>query len=215
MLVFGFGNYWLLRTGTIPQDLRFWRCSDPLITARLLWWLHRSLYLVTQILAVFFWHISCLMYLIPWQASEWHNQRSPCHLSTECYTSVAIAYTLYILLFIFSIEPWHANNSTPLLVLVPSSFSQLSWILMLFICNNPVHVHEHAGTAAGCRLITLSNSPAPPTASSPRGSAPLLMETNSGSARGRGVSKHPLSSYEKLAQYRNPSRSLTGFRKKH
>lgn len=67
---------------------------------------------------------------------------------------------------------------------------------------------ERVGTAAGRLLITLSNNPAPPTVSSPRGSAPLLMETNSSSARGRGVSKHPLSSYERtLAVYRNPSKT--------
>lgn len=60
-----------------------------------------------------------------------------------------------------------------------------------------LYLYERARTTAGHLLITLSNKPAPPTVSSPRGSAPLLMETNSGSARGRGVSKHPLSSSEK------------------
>lgn len=77
-------------------------------------------------------------------------------------------------------------------------FSRPYRILQLFIWNKPMYVYERAGTTVGCMLITLSNNPAPTAASSPRGSAPLLMETNSaGSAWGRGVSKHPLSSYEK------------------
>ncbi len=110
-----------------------------------------------------------------------------------------------------SVLPWH----TGLLFFSISFFSQPSWMFlsftflpMLFICNNPMYLYEHGGTTAGRLLITLSNNLAPPTVSSPRGSPPLLMETNSSSARGRGVSKHPLSSYEKtLAQYRNPSKT--------
>lgn len=70
-----------------------------------------------------------------------------------------------------------------------------SYLLLLFICDNLMH--ECEGTAAGCLLITLSNNPALPIVSSPRRSAHLLMETNSSSTRGRGVSKHPLSSYKK------------------
>lgn len=79
--------------------------------------------------------------------------------------------------------------------------------LLLFRWNTSIYVYEHAGTAVGRMLITLSNNPAPTAASSPRGSAPLLMETNSaGSAWGRGVSKHPPSSHEKHVpeRYWNP-----------
>lgn len=81
-------------------------------------------------------------------------------------------------------------------------------VFLSYLPSAAFHFYE-CGTAAGCLLITLSTSPAPQTVSSPRGLAPLLMETNSSSTRGRGVSKHPLSSYkQRLALYRKPVESV-------
>ncbi|XP_044078674.1 neurotrimin isoform X4 [Siniperca chuatsi] len=66
----------------------------------------------------------------------------------------------------------------------------LFWALlvgMTILLMEQVYLDERVGTAAGRLLITLSNNPTPPTVSSPRGSATLLMETNSSSTRGRGL----------------------------
>lgn len=116
------------------------------------------------------------------------------------YTHKFIHTCAYNHLFSSSHKPWHINNPSFLVFFFNFTFIAFSsTFLKVFLSYLPsaaFHFYESVGTAAGCLLITLSTSPAPQAVSSPWGSAPLLMETNSSYTRGRGVSKHPLSSYK-------------------
>lgn len=105
---------------------------------------------------------------------------------------------------------WSCSYVPVLITLVkfrPKIFSIFLLSFILAPCSNSFFFME-VGTAAGRLQISLSSNPAAETVSSPRGSIPLLMETNFSFARGGGVSKQPLSAYEQtLAPCRTSSKT--------